>query len=378
MLDLDVLSSAIADRKSYEQIKPHVKDKDFSPHVGYWFKQVRDYYERDRDAQRVNLSVLRDIGLSENRNPKQAEALGAVLGGIVVGGSNPNVIESVLSLRRYNLAAEFAAASMGGDSKKAKKLLAELNDVWATTTLDKFEYEYAGAAVDVLAETGTENRIPVFPTALTERIGGGVLPGHHILVFGRTEMGKSLFAINTAWGFVRKNKRVLYIGNEERVQLIKKRFIVRANKASEQWVDQNRDVAVAKFVEAGGESLLTCVHMASGGVQGIRRLAEENSPEVIVLDQIRNLEGAEDGLTQRLEHNASLFRSFISEHGIIGLSVTQAGDKSDRHNQDPPIWLGTGDVDSSRVGLPGTTDLMLGISANTELRDRGQRAISIC
>jgi hypothetical protein len=378
MLDLNILSAAIADRRAYDQVKNHVKDKDFSPHVGYWFAKVREYYGRDPSASRVDLGVLRDIGLSENRNPKQAEGLASALGGVILDGSSANVVESVLALRRYNLSAEFASASMGGDSKKAKKLLEELNEVWATNSLESFDYEVAGSMSDVLFATSADKRIPVFPTALNARIGGGVLPGTHILIFGRTDMGKSLFAINMAYGFIRKGKRVLYIGNEDAIPVIKKRFAVRCTKSSSEWVDQHPKEASDKWSEMGGEENLVAVHLSGGGVPAVKHLAEKFSPDVIVLDQIRNLDGKEEGLTQRIEHNASVFRSFISEHGIIGLSVTQAGDKSDRHNQEPPIWLSTGDVDSSRVGLPGTTDLMLGISANGELRARGERAISIC
>jgi hypothetical protein len=79
-----------------------------------------------------------------------------------------------------------------------------------------------------------------------------------------------------------------------------------------------------------------------------------------------------------MESNAIKYRSLINEFGIVGISVTQAGDRSQGHNNDGPLWLGPGDVDSSRVGLPAQVDLMLGIGANMELLDRAQQAISIC
>jgi hypothetical protein len=83
-------------------------------------------------------------------------------------------------------------------------------------------------------------------------------------------------------------------------------------------------------------------------------------------------------MTQRMEGNAIRFRSLINEYSLVGISVAQAGNRDERHNADGPLWLGAGDVDSSRVGLPAQVDLMLGIGRNSDLDARSQRAVSIC
>ena len=81
-------------------------------------------------------------------------------------------------------------------------------------------------------------------------------------------------------------------------------------------------------------------------------------------------------MTQRMEHNAIRFRSLLNREKLIGLSVTQAGDRSQGHNQDGPLYLSAGDVDSSRVGLPGTADLQVGIGSNKEMMARGLRMLN--
>ena len=64
-------------------------------------------------------------------------------------------------------------------------------------------------------------------------------------------------------------------------------------------------------------------------------------------------------MTQGLNRIAIQFRSLLLDYGLIGVSVTQANDRTQHSGQEPPIWLGLGDVDSSRTGLPAQADLML-------------------
>ena len=109
----------------------------------------------------------------------------------------------------------------------------------------------------------------------------------------------------------------------------------------------------------------------------MKKCVEEWPTDIVFLDQIRNLSSNEDGMTRRLEHSAIVFRALVATHGLVGVAITQAGDRSKTHNADSPVWLSTGDVDSSRVGLPAQADLMLGIGGNADMIARGQRAISI-
>jgi len=376
-MDRSILWGAIKDRNAWERVKNHVKEREFSPPVAFWWKIVCEYYSRDSTARTCDVSVLQSLGDNRISNPKHRDALISVISE-PVDASAVNVVSTVLELKRYNATAEFASAAMANDREKATKLLSALNELWERTELDPEQRIYAETVERIFERVGVEHRIPVLPKALNERIGGGVLPGHHILVFGRTEVGKSAFTINMGAGFLRRGKRVLYVGNEDDINSIKLRFIGRVLKRTRQEIDADRDDAITAYRESGAEDNMRLVHLQPGSISSIRRDIEDFRPDVLIVDQIRNLSGPEDGMTQRLEGNAIKFRNLLSEYGLIGVSVTQAGDRSDRHNQEPPIWLGTGDVDSSRVGLPGTVDLMLGIGANSQMLSMNQRAISLC
>lgn len=376
MLDQQILKAVLTDRAAYERINKHVNSKDLTPPVAFWWKLVDEYYRADSSAKTVDAATIHQIAEQRITNPKHKESIFAAFPADGNGLSIPNVVTAVLGLQRYNAAAEFASAAMGGDNDKAKKLLEKVNDLWQRNTLDQEQRHYASSVEEIFTVVGSERRIAVSPKSLNERIGGGCLPGHHILVFGRTEVGKSCFVINMAAGFIRRGLKVLYVGNEDEINVVKARFICRLTKKTWPEVERDKEAAIRDFIRF--ESQLRMLHLQPGSIGSLNKDIEEFEPGVVIVDQIRNMTGPEDGMTQRLEGNAIRFRNLISEYNLVGVSVTQAGNRDQRHGEDSPIWLSSGDVDSSRVGLPAQVDLMLGIGASNDMMQRGQRAISMC
>lgn len=375
MLDSQILSSWIQDRKAYDATTEYFKPKEASPAIAFWFELVRAYYDRDKTSLAVNLDTLRSLGRSKITNPKHADAILAALDGLP-SVSSPNVVELVLDLKRSNLALEFASATSNKDHDKASKLLEELNKVWGQTTLDnKSEVEYAKSWSDLDSVVGDKKRISLGIPSLDARIGGGALPGHHILVFGRTEIGKSCLTLSMAASLVMNMQKVLYVGNEDEINILKSR--VRSSLLS--WPTSKCSQLpkkAARLLDEMTADRLIMVKMTPGSISELEDLTEKHTPSVVILDQIRNLTGPEDGQTQRMEQNAIRFRSLLSKRHLIGISVTQAGDRSQGHNNDGPIYLSAGDVDSSRVGLPGTVDLQIGVGASQEMLARGLRMLS--
>lgn len=375
MLDSQLLAACIADRAAYERIKDHINAKDLSPPIGFWFDRVAGYYTRDRLANKVDLALLRDVGNREITNPKHKDALLAALDHLPET-STANVVEYVLAIRRYNLTAEFASASMAHDRKKADKLLRELNEIWDVQSLEKVsEVEYAKDWDELDSVVGAGRRIPLGIQSLDNRIGNGVLPGHHMLVFGRTEVGKSCLALSITANLVSGGNRVLYCGNEDEINILKSRIRLALLKQPQEWVDSHPNKSRRLLAERSADRL-TMVKLTPGSVSELEDLVEKHTPQILVVDQIRNLAGPEDGMTQRMEGNAIRLRSLLLAKKLVGLSITQAGDRSDNHNSDGPLYLSAGDVDSSRVGLPGQVDLQIGVGATREMLSRGLRMLS--
>lgn len=348
-----------------------------SPPVAFWLGLVKEYYDKDTHAATVDIPTLRAIGETRLTNPKHSPAILAVLDSLPADSSPANIASVILANRRRNLILELAALGDVGDRKKSDKLFQELNSIWDKEDVADApsELEYAKDWSELDSIVGRDKRISTGLNSLDVRIGGGVLPGHHILLFGRTEVGKSCLSIALAANLLRSGQRVLYVGNEENINVLKARMRLSLLHQPQTWVDHLPKKSARLLQELVGDRL-TMVSLTPGSISELEDLTEKHTPTVLVVDQVRNLSGSEDGMTQRLEHNAIRLRSLLNKQHTVGISVTQAGDRSQGHNQDGPIYLSAGDVDSSRVGLPGTVDLMLGVGVNRELLSRNLRMIS--
>jgi archaellum biogenesis ATPase FlaH len=376
MIDGHILASSIRSRSAYDRIRDFTKSSDLSPPIAFWYDCLQCYYDRDTSAECCNVELLREAGLRAIPNPKHTEGLLAALAGLPTDSSPDNVVELVLDLRKRNLVLELAAQSSGGDAKKANKLFSELSEIWDKTELkDASEVEYAQDWDKLDLVVGKDRRIPLGIPSLDARVGGGVLPGHHILIFGRTEIGKSCLTIATAASLLRSGQSVLYVGNEDSINTLKARIRLSILGWTQQQYEKLPNKALRLLQEQVADRL-TMVQMVPGSISELEDLTEKHAPSVLVVDQIRNLSGPEDGMTQKMEQNAIRFRSLLNRKRLIGISVTQAGDRSQGHNQDGPLYLSAGDVDSSRVGLPGTADLQIGIGCNKEFYARGMRMLN--
>ena len=375
MIDTSILASCIADRNAYEKIKDIVDANDFSPPIQFWYERVHDYYRRDKAASAVDKSILRELGNAKLTNPKPAESVHAALEGVSDAVSVPNIVVLCLELRRRNLILELAAVSGTGDDKKANKLFEELSGIWGKAEESTSDVRYAADWENLWDRVGSANRIPLGIATLDSRIGGGVLAGNHVLIFGRTEIGKSCLTLSLTANLVTAGQRVLYVGNEDEIDILK----ARVASSVLGWTPEQLEALPKKRARLLQEKVadrLVMLQMNPGSISELTDLVEKHTPNVLIVDQIRNLGGSEDGLTRQMEANAIRLRSLLSKKRIVGISVTQGSDRSSSHGEDGPLYLSPGDVDSSRVGLPGQTDLQLGIGSNRDLLSRGLRMVS--
>lgn len=272
---------------------------------------------------------------------------------------------------------ELAAAIAAQDHKKALKLHATYGALMAATALGgsrkRSDWTQAVVIDDLFKKVGHENRIPLAPDRLNSRIDGGALPGHHVVVFGRPEMGKSTVSINAAVVMAVRGQRVLYVGNEDQIDVLKARAVCRATNRTWSEAEADQQGTIELYRRRGAEDRLFFVQMSGGGPEALRSQIEEFRPTVLVVDQIRNLEGSGDGLVQKLEENGIAVRKLLLEYGLIGISVTQAGASAEGSP-----WLGMDDIDSSKTGLPATADLIIGVGADSQMLSRNQRGLSFC
>jgi hypothetical protein len=112
--------------------------------------------------------------------------------------------------------------------------------------------------------------------------------------------------------------------------------------------------------------------MYPGSPAEIGALCEEYQPDILVIDQLRNIRMKEDNYVQKLEKAASAARNLGKRYDCLVLSVTQAGDSA----SGKPV-LDMGDVDSSNTGIPAQADVMVGIGCSEDDKDNGRRVLSL-
>lgn len=310
-------------------------------------------------------------GIAVDKHKDMFRTLCTTLGEFEV--STANVVEDLIETKKEVVSNKLANALLTKDG--VDELLLEYDKLCNTTSLEDEEKPEIrqGLSVEDLVATGftEDNLITIMPESLNDRLEGGVKPGHHIVLFARPEMGKTMMTIEMMAGFLAQGLKVLYIGNEDPIDDINMRVVNRLSGMTKLEVLNQPGKADALAREAGYESLLL-YSAAPGTPREITRLLEEHRPHVLVLDQLRNLNMSDDNYVLALEKAAKQARQWAKRYSCVVVSVTQAGDSADGKNT-----LDLGDVDFSNTGIPAQADVMVGLGASDQLKARSEICISL-
>jgi replicative DNA helicase len=373
MNEAKILAALVADRTNWERVEPYLDDKDFGPDTKLILNEVKEFYETDQHAKAVDKEIL--VARLERRVPngKDAAKFKAVVNSLP-DVSGANVVQELLKLKEYAIGLELAVALGEGNNKRIDELLPKYNE--ARDAEEDTSSEITNLSVkDLFANHYDDSKlIQIAPKALNDRIDGGARPGHHILVYAPTEMGKTLFVINMVAHFLRQGLKVLYVGNEDPASDIILRIITRLTGTDKYGVKADPDRA-QKLCDEAGYGLLTFADLAPGDFPRIRNLVKRHSPSVVILDQLSNINvtvSRNESKTGSLEAAAKEARGLAKRGQLLVVSVVQAADSATGK-----VVLGRGDVHNSNVGIPGQVDLMLGIGADEQMEARGLRELSL-
>lgn len=369
-LDGKVIRACIESGAAYHKVRDHVTTTELSPQAAVWWPLIEEWYVRDPEAPSIDMEILAERGRVSLPEVHQ-EMLQGWLKDLPQISSPENVADFLLDLKRYQLGNRLAQAIQVRDEKHIPSLLDQYTELRNATSLSKSEIRWTQDDSEMLEFLSRDNLIKVAPAALNARLKGGVSPGDHILVFGRPEMGKTLFTVNMVAGFLKYQHRVLYIGNEESTYKTRKRIACNLANCTSDEFDEQTERALKLAKERGLEQLFIC-HMNPGTLAEVEELVKEIRPKVIVLDQIRNIHHTGDGMTQKLNEVGKEFRNILGKYECVGVSVTQAGSRDGEG-----VWLTIDDIDSSRTGLPAACDVIIGVGASEDMKAKGERAVSL-
>jgi archaellum biogenesis ATPase FlaH len=369
-----IVAAVLKDRRSWETLSK-LDMPELSPEAQTLIRIGSEYYEADPEAKSCDLEIVKNRLERSIQSNKLADVLKAILDSLP-DVSSVNLTQEVLALKRHSIGLKISSALAAG---KADSDTEELIDSWKSMVgvgdvLADGEEEgvIEGISVETLFATAfnKENLVKIYPKSLNERLDGGVLPGTHILIFANTEMGKTLVAINMVAGFLHQKLPTLYVGNEDPCENILLRLGTRLSGMNKYEIRDNPKKA-QELIDSRSAGLFTIAPLAPGTFAQISSLVRKYAPKVVVLDQLRNLDVKSENRTQALERAATEARNLAKRFGLVVVSITQAGDSASGKAQ-----LGTGDVDSSNVGIPGQMDVMIGVGATEEMLRQNVRMLS--
>lgn len=370
-LEALILAALIESKEAYDDFQRFGTLDEFSPLNRAIAQAVERYRQVDGDCGRVDRVLLEEQLLRDIKNDKHVGPIREALRGVPSDVSVSNIRSHVRALHKGAVGQRLSLALANGASEEdVNKLGTEYFGIGqsagaseATDLVDCLDTS------DLTSEKPSEQFIRLYPKALNDRLDGGALRGHHILVFARPETGKTLFAINAVYGFLVQKLSVLYVGNEEPSADVRDRARGRLLKISKSQVRADRFGSAARLEHASLGSLRIAEETS---FQAVRKLIAEAFYDVVVLDQIRNMRLKSDSRTSELEAAGIEARSIAKEHNVLVISITQAGDSATNK-----VYLDMSDVDSSKTGIPASADLMVGIGADEAMKLNGLLGISL-
>lgn len=372
------LALALYDKDSYDIAAKIIDPKTDLSGIGRaLLKYITKYYEKDPTATHVDKDILLDhIKLKEKGN-QHLDLYVEVLNKLKEPSSK-NVLEVLLGLKMATCASEISAKMEAGQYDQAMPWIEDFIKYKTHETEVLYDEEELPTFQDTPLEdivakiTGEGNTFTLLPKSLDQALDGNVVRGNHIGIFANPDTGKTMFSINMVAGLIRRGHKVLYISNEDAAETMMVRIASRIAQKPTPWVKENPKEAYEMVKEKGYGNLIF-KPVAGGTIAEIEDLVNAHRPDVLIVDQIRNLTlPGREGLTSILEGASIEMRRFAKQYHLLSISLTQAG-----ANAKNVLVLDDSHVDSSKVGFVAQLDLLIGIGINDEFRDNNRRMISL-
>ena len=369
-MESKILSSIIKDRESFNKLsKLNVKDS-FSDPAKFIYDIVCDFYDNDTSVSFVDLELVEKR--IERELPKQIDLYRNILKTLNETTSSANLLNEVIAVKKDSIARELSSLLLTQQKAGVIELMEEYKNVESSFDEDdEDESLLAGVKIcDIVESLKNQNRIKLWPKALHQATGGAIR-GNNVLVFGRPEVGKSLFIINMVGGLLHDGYKVLFIENEDPAKSTMSRLICRLADKPLIDVIENPD-EVENVVRQRGYNNLILKSLSPGTFRDIQSLIDHHGVDVVVINQLRNIWVGKESRVEQMEIAATSARNLAKKNDILVVGVTQAGDSGTNK-----LRLEMGDIDFSNTGMPAQMDLIIGIGSNEEYDGKSWRMISL-
>lgn len=370
MEERNLLSAALSSREASDKLKFLLQKGDLTDTGQIVFDSIMAYYDNDKEARDVDKELL--IESIRREFPKHGDKFAGIIS-TLQEISAPNVLDIFCRYKKEHVGMALSDAALSQDDNRVETLYSEYCK-YATAQEEENDGERVLNNVDlhdIFAKSNQDQKVALYPKALNDALGGGVLPGTHILVYARPDCGKSQFAINQAAGSLREGKKVLYVGNEDPEEQMMLRLISRMTNRHLEEIQRDPEGTESLAREKGYENLYF-FSANPGTFSAIRGQIDIIRPDVVIIDQLRNIYTGQDNKVLALEEAAIHARRIGKEYKVVVFSITQAGDSATNK-----LVLDMGDVDFSNTGIPAQVDLMIGLGRNEAFLNSNKLMLSI-
>lgn len=370
-MEQEILGNSIASRKCYDAVRATGHHENLSDRGKAIWKLLDKWYAQDGGATSVNDVLL--IRMAEQAYPAHADEFREYIKDLRDHVSGGNFREVLLEGRRQVLRELMAVKLMERRDEEYSELHSEFNTLFWDE--DAEQHDYIGTDPAALVEAVEEGvRIPLAPDVLNANIRGGMLPGHHAVIFGRPEAGKSLFAINSLVRAAQAGYKVGYWENEDPIVATQLRVAQCCANATESEVKAGGRRITKALEKAGWYDRIFFRDSPAGTLPEIERWVKQNKLDFLVVNQMRNVHTKErDNRVLELESISKGLREIAKVTNTAVMSVTQAGDSGDGRR-----ILRMGDLDWSNTGIQAACDLLIGFGTDEELELTHNRMLSLC
>jgi hypothetical protein len=364
-----IVAACIYNRDFYDRVRTKLS---VDAEAAIIMKELDDYYKTDSTTVASDVDVLREkIKLRLKDNPKACSRVLQEYSIILEQDVSAleNIRKFVRDAKLSQIHDKLAEACAKSDRSELhiESILSERNSI-----IEEDGYQELFNSVDVgeLSKTYSTGGIYFGPPELRSRLGYGVLPGHHYLIYGRPEIGKSLVAIDVSCDIIREGGTVLFCENEDPKESTIMRIICNLTGWTDAQVVASPDKARQLALRNGYERFFLA-SLSPGTLGQIEAFVRRLRPTACVVNQLRNLYVKGDTRTNMLEAAATGIRNIGKSHNCSMISVTQAGDSASGKR-----ILTLGDVDSSNTGIPAAVDVMMGVGGDDQLNAMDMRVLS--
>jgi KaiC/GvpD/RAD55 family RecA-like ATPase len=374
-LEKKIVAAALKSRDAFTKIEAASNfEENYSPFSALILKLAGEYFASDSSAQEADANVLE--GLIRNRVPAKSQELHVNYLRMCAATdvSATNIAELVLETKQKILGHKLASALLDGASKdKIKGFLEQYTTVEAVSEKEEEDEGSCGYSIEELVADKKDEvgLIKLLPLSLNEKVKGRAKRGHHIVLLARPETGKTAAVLTMMYGFAFQGLRVIHFGNEEPLSDVRARAISCFTGLKEEEIAGNAARAQA-VLDKKNWGNVRFISLSPGTPKQIENYVKKYKPDVIVVDQIRNLNVGAETRVNQLEMAATAMRNIGKRYDCMVVSVTQAGDSASNK-----LVLDLGDVDFSNTGIPATADVMIGIGVNEKYELDGLRMFSL-